>query len=664
MSLRRLLLPLLLLCLSLPASANLFDQRPAASPLGAPLNNSSDFLPVREAFKLSLVSSDVQSVTLRFVAAEGYYLYRHRLNFSVEPAGFDLGEAQLPAGKAKHDEFFGDVEVYYGVLDVRLPLDNPDNRPLRLQVGYQGCADKGLCYPPETEYIEIGEMPASVADLQKSEWTWKDLALFFLAGLGLTFTPCVLPMLPILSGVVLRGRPSNARGLVLSLAYVLPMAACYAVLGALMGLFGAGLNLQAMLQSPWVLVPFAAFFGLFAMAMFGVFELRLPAFIRDRLDQRASQTRGGTIAGAATLGVLSSLIVSPCITAPLTALLLYISSTGDAVGGGRRHRPAGQGGGLPRQRMEQLRPHRQAPAGGAGGPAWRARRALPCDSVGLAAAQGVPASGGCAVRRRLCRAGQLRVVHVVECPRHRTVDQARRARRRRGVRAVHPAGKDRSAFAEGPGGGCHRNPRQPGVRERRSAAGDCGCGGRRSGSAPARARRGQRTLRPRRGPRGQAASRPSSSRSTSVVCSPSIGGGRGATTGVPLMRTGEASIGVLWNTRAKVLQEETKGKLTFTWNQGILQPAAFPILKGNPAGSLAQHFIASCCANVDAQVGLLGFFANGPTNPRAAEKVPADLKKYNPTDPANAKVQLIFDGEWWGKNYTEVNQQYLDTIAS
>ncbi|QFT20652.1 Thiol:disulfide interchange protein DsbD precursor [Pseudomonas sp. THAF187a] len=347
MSLRRLLLPLLLLCLSLPASANLFDQRPAASPLGAPLNNSSDFLPVREAFKLSLVSSDTQSVTLRFVAAEGYYLYRHRLNFSVEPAGFDLGEAQLPAGKAKHDEFFGDVEVYYGVLDVRLPLDNPDNRPLRLQVGYQGCADKGLCYPPETEYIEIGEMPASVADLQQSEWTWKDLALFFLAGLGLTFTPCVLPMLPILSGVVLRGRPSNARGLVLSLAYVLPMAACYAVLGSLMGLFGAGLNLQAMLQSPWVLVPFAAFFGLFAMAMFGVFELRLPAFIRDRLDQRASQTRGGTIAGAATLGVLSSLIVSPCITAPLTALLLYISSTGDAVGGGLQLFALGLGMGTP-----------------------------------------------------------------------------------------------------------------------------------------------------------------------------------------------------------------------------------------------------------------------------------------------------------------------------
>ena len=130
-----------------------------------------------------------------------------------------------------------------------------------------------------------------------------------------------------------------------------------------------------------------------------------------------------------------------------------------------------------------------------------------------------------------------------------------------------------------------------------------------------------------------------------------------------LMRTGEATIGVLWNTRAKVLHEETKGRITWTWNQGILQPAAFPVLKGNLAGALAQQFIASCCANVDAQVGLLGFFSNGPTNPRAAEKVPAELKKFNPTDPANAKVQLVFDGEWWGKNYSEVNQQYLDTIA-
>jgi len=171
MSLRRLLLPLLLLCLSLPASANLFDQRPAASPLGAPLNNSSDFLPVREAFKLSLVSSDTQTVTLRFVAAEGYYLYRHRFNFSVEPADLALGEAELPAGQAKHDEFFGDVEVYYGVLDIRLPLDNPDERPLRLQVGYQAAPTRACAIRrrPSSSRSVICRPPAAAMQRQSRQ---------------------------------------------------------------------------------------------------------------------------------------------------------------------------------------------------------------------------------------------------------------------------------------------------------------------------------------------------------------------------------------------------------------------------------------------------------------------------------------------------------------
>ncbi|WP_439860784.1 protein-disulfide reductase DsbD [Pseudomonas sp. MBLB4136] len=346
----RRLLCLLLLLFALPASAGLLDNRPASAPLGAALNNSADFLPVREAFQLSLVDSSADAIKLRFVAAEGYYLYKHRFKFTSEPADVGLGEAQLPAGKHKTDDYFGEVEVYYGVLDVELPRSSPGQVPFDLQVTYQGCADKGLCYPPETEVLAIdGGLAAGVAlpGGTHSSWNWRDLALFFLAGLGLTFTPCVLPMLPILSGVVLRGRPSNGRGLVLSLAYVLPMAACYAALGALMGVFGASLNLQAMLQSPWVLVPFATFFALFALAMFGLFELRLPAFIRERLDRQAAQTRGGTVAGAATLGVLSSLIVSPCVTAPLTGLLLYISSTGDALGGGLQLFALGLGMGAP-----------------------------------------------------------------------------------------------------------------------------------------------------------------------------------------------------------------------------------------------------------------------------------------------------------------------------
>ncbi|MBD9657610.1 protein-disulfide reductase DsbD [Pseudomonas sp. PDM12] len=337
---------LLLLLVVLPASAGIFDSRPKAAPLGQALNNSADFLPVREAFKLSLVSSSSTSATVRFVAAEGYYLYRHQFKFEVEPNELAGKPVDVPEGLHKNDQYFGDVQVFYEVLDVEVPLNNPDNKPLDIAVSYQGCADKGLCYPPETEILAINGGLAGAAQT-KASWSWTDLALMFAAGLTLTFTPCVLPMLPILSGVVLRGRPSRSRGLVLSLAYVLPMAACYAALGALMGLFGAKLNLQAMLQSPWVLVPFALFFALFAVAMFGVFELRLPAFIRERLDRKAAQTQGGTIAGAATLGVLSSLIVSPCITAPFTALLLYISSTGDAAGGALQLFALGLGMGTP-----------------------------------------------------------------------------------------------------------------------------------------------------------------------------------------------------------------------------------------------------------------------------------------------------------------------------
>ncbi|MGH8433240.1 MAG: protein-disulfide reductase DsbD [Pseudomonas sp.] len=353
----RRLLSLILLLLALPASAGLFDNRPSPI-LGAPLNNSADFLPVREAFRLSLVESSEKSVKLRFVAAEGYYLYRHRFQFRIEPADIANGAAELPAGQQKTDAYFGEVEVYRGVLDVELPLKNPYNLPFSLRVTYQGCADKGLCYPPETERLEVGDNAAASSSGSSSVttgaagaatpgWNWHELALFFLAGLGLTFTPCVLPMLPILSGVVLRGQIGGLRGFSLSLAYVLPMAACFALLGALMGVFGAELNLQARLQSAWVLVPFALFFGLFALAMFGVFELRLPHLLSEPLDRLAGNARGGSLWGAALLGVVSSLLVSPCVSAPLAGALLYISASGDALGGGLKLFALGLGMGAP-----------------------------------------------------------------------------------------------------------------------------------------------------------------------------------------------------------------------------------------------------------------------------------------------------------------------------
>ncbi|OZY53368.1 protein-disulfide reductase DsbD [Pseudomonas lundensis] len=341
----------LLLCLlvAVPAmGAGLLDNRPSAT-LGA-VNNSRDFLPVSEAFKLNLIESTPTNIKLRFVPTDGYYLYQHRFAFKTDPADITLGPVQLPPGEPKHDEYFGDVQVYHGIVDVDVPRPADARRAFTLVVTYQGCADKGLCYPPETVRLNIEGTPAASVDTSSapaSAWSWRELAIFFLAGLGLTFTPCVLPMLPILSGVVLRGQVGGWRGFSLSLAYVLPMAACFALLGALMGLFGAQLNLQARLQSAWVLVPFALFFAVFALAMFGVFELKLPRAISNRLDRVANNTQGGSLWGAAVLGVVSSLLVSPCVSAPLAGALLYISASGDALGGSLKLLVLGLGMGTP-----------------------------------------------------------------------------------------------------------------------------------------------------------------------------------------------------------------------------------------------------------------------------------------------------------------------------
>lgn len=347
---------LLFLLFTLPASAGLFD---SASPGGAsPFASASSnkFLPVSEAFKPGLLERDHQTLRIRFDNAPGYYLYRMRFKVESEPAGL-LGEPQLPAGKVKHDEYFGEVEVYYDQLEFEIPTTRPAPEAFSLLLTWQGCADAGLCYPPETTRIEIqaldgapatsGTTASSPAAAPTQHWRFTELALFFIAGLGLTFTPCVLPMLPILSGIVLRGQAGGLRGWILSSTYALAMALSFAVLGALMGKFGAELNLQARLQSPWVLVPFALFFTAFALSMFGLYELRLPEFLRQRIDQAAGHARGGSILGAALLGVLSSLLVSPCVSAPLAGALLYISSSGDAFGGGLKLFALGLGMGAP-----------------------------------------------------------------------------------------------------------------------------------------------------------------------------------------------------------------------------------------------------------------------------------------------------------------------------
>ncbi len=341
------LLALLLICFSSLAHAELGGTRQSAlgggllDGVGSPVT----FLPVHEAFRAGILEADEHRILLQFDMAPGYYLYRHRLGFTLvdrNGAERSVADVELPAGIAKTDEFFGDVEVYYDQLQVTLRTAEAADAS-GLKVDFQGCADAGLCYPPETLRLELpgaaagaGSFsgPEGLQGVLTGERLGLALLLFFLAGLGLTFTPCVLPMLPILSALVLgRQHIDRGRASLLAVSYVLGMAISFALVGALIGMFGAALNIQARLQSPWVLGTFALFFVIFALAMFGLFDLRLPRVLREPVERLGSRTRGGSVPGAAMMGVLSTLVVSPCISAPLAGALVYISTTGDAAGG-------------------------------------------------------------------------------------------------------------------------------------------------------------------------------------------------------------------------------------------------------------------------------------------------------------------------------------------
>lgn len=351
---------ILLLCLLLPgvSKANLFElsATPAFSGLVEGAGGQTDFLPVAQAFRFGVVSANEQQIRIQFDIAAQYYLYRHRFDFRLSDGASRIRDVIFPDGIAKQDEFFGDVEVYYNRVEIILELAGGAASGQQLFADFQGCADAGLCYPPETVQLQMPGESASPAmaaqqnnpDVNAGRMLALTLALFFIAGIGLTFTPCVLPMLPILSSMVVgRQDIDRPRALALAGSYVMAMALTFALVGALIGLFGAALNIQARLQSPAVLITFAVLFGLFALAMFGVFDLRLPAFLREPLERAGSSTRGGSIPGAALMGALSTLVVSPCISAPLAGALVYISSTGDAIGGALRLFALALGMGLP-----------------------------------------------------------------------------------------------------------------------------------------------------------------------------------------------------------------------------------------------------------------------------------------------------------------------------
>ena len=321
-----------------------------AGPLQAnPFAVKPDFLPVNEAFVLSHERLDNGQTRLYFQIKDGYYLYQKRLKFDGLPAA---QQPALPVAENHHDEFFGDSAVYRQQLELLLPATASGE----LRLGWQGCADAGLCYPPQTTAIALGAAPPTAAatdqasdqalasDLQQGSLTWSLLAFFGL-GLLLAFTPCSLPMLPILAGLVLGNGASARRGWLLAGVYVLSMALVYAGLGVIAALLGA--SLQAWLQQPWLLGSLAGLFVLLALPMFGAFELQLPSALRDRLDRAGQGTRGGNLYGAALLGALSGLLLGPCMTAPLAGALLYIAQSGDVLQGALVLFTLGLGMGVP-----------------------------------------------------------------------------------------------------------------------------------------------------------------------------------------------------------------------------------------------------------------------------------------------------------------------------
>jgi len=333
-----------------------------------------EFLKVDEAFVFSSEITE-DGLKLNWDIADDYYLYKERFKFKSQQPGVILGEPKYSTiGKEKEDPYFGKVHVITHQLEILLPIRLPAGQTdAEIKISYQGCAEAGLCYPPKHQYLmyissdtpspQTANSPTantvspSTHDLEDAAGVFDFLnnsslpliiGIFFLLGLGLTFTPCVFPMIPIITSIIAGQKsPTIGRSLALSTAYVLGMAITYASAGVITGLLGAGANIQAALQDPYLLTTFSAIFVLLALAMFGLYELQLPAFIRDKLNSSSQNLHGGHFISVFFIGALSALIVSPCVSAPLAGALLYISSTADAVIGGASLFALGLGMGVP-----------------------------------------------------------------------------------------------------------------------------------------------------------------------------------------------------------------------------------------------------------------------------------------------------------------------------
>jgi thiol:disulfide interchange protein DsbD len=308
--------------------------------------NQTEFLSPDEAFEIDYNIVGHNHVKINWIIHPGYYLYMGMFEFKSLNVN-KISKVEMPEGKKKQDEFFGDVDVYYYSAEADVYFVDDIKDSIELKVKYQGCADAGLCYPPVFKTITL-KKKVSLDNLKKtslfeSQNAMNDSLLsnsiiynsiiFFLAGLLLAFTPCVLPMVPILTGIIAgQGNVSQRKSLTLSVIYVLSMSLTYAVAGIIVAV--SGTNIQASLQNPYVIGSISLLFFIFALAMFKFFDIQMPKSIQTVMTQLSSKQKSGSYGDVAVMGVLSALIVGPCVTAPLIGALIYIASTGDVLVGG------------------------------------------------------------------------------------------------------------------------------------------------------------------------------------------------------------------------------------------------------------------------------------------------------------------------------------------
>ena len=340
-----------------------------------------EFLDPDVAFQADIIVESPTSLVVRWIIAEGYYLYRDKLSIQISGSnGVTAAAAEIPAGEVKHDEFFGDVQVFHNEVQARVPLVRSSGKAadLSVQLGYQGCAEAGICYPPIKKQIPVtlaaydpdklqaatitqpaatntGKTATSLSSTNQDDFAqvlqdsslWWAVLFFFGAGVLLAFTACVYPMIPILSSIIVgQGQTiTTGKAFLLSLIYVEAVAVTYAVIGVISAQLGAGV--QAFFQNPWILTAFALVFVALALSMFGFYSLQLPASMQARLSETSNRMKGGTLLGVAVMGVLSALIVGPCAGPVLIGALVYTSQSGDYLTGALAMFALGNGMGAP-----------------------------------------------------------------------------------------------------------------------------------------------------------------------------------------------------------------------------------------------------------------------------------------------------------------------------